>query len=68
MHNDSAMITSVINTYEQRDVVMIDCPEAFLRVMVSDPVLMKMCGPIVEALLLIDLVMYREYVTTDKKG
>ena len=47
---------------------MIDYPGAFFRVMASDPVLMKMCGPIVQALLLIDPVMYREYATMDKKG
>ena len=68
VHNHSAMITSAIDAYERRDVMEIDCPRAFLRAMTSDPILMKLCGSFVEALLLTDLVMYRDYVTTDKKG
>ena len=36
--------------------------------MASDPVLMKLRGPLVEALLLIDPAIYRDYVITDKKG
>ena len=67
VHNDSVMITSAIDAYERRDVMTIDCPGAFLRAMASDPVLVKLWGPIVEALLLIDPAMYRDYVTTDKK-
>ena len=46
----------------------IDCPGAFLQTMSSDPVLVKLSGPLVEALLLIDPAMYRDYVTTNKKG
>ena len=66
--NDSVMITSAIDAYERRDVMKIDCPGAFLRGMASDLVLMKFRGPLVEALLLIDPVIYRDYVTTDKNG
>ena len=68
VHNDSVVITSSIDAYERRDVMAIDCPGAFLRVMASDPILMKLREPLVEALLLIDPAMYRDYVTTDKKG
>jgi hypothetical protein len=46
----------------------IDCPGAFLRACASDPVLMRLRGPLVEALVLIDPALYREHVTTDKKG
>ena len=67
VHNDSNMITSAIGAYEPHAVMTIDCPGAFLRVMASDPVLMKLLGPLVEALLLIDPAMYRDHVTTDKK-
>ena len=68
VHNDSVMIMSAIDAYERRGVMTIDCPGAFLRAMASDPVLMKLRGPLVEALLLIDPVIPRDYVTTDKKG
>ena len=62
------MITSAIDAYEKRDVMTVDCPGAFLRAMASDPVLMKLRGPLVEALLLIDPAMYRDYVITGKNG
>ena len=62
------MITSVIDVYEHSDIMTIDCPGAFLRAMASNPVIMKLCGPLVGALLIIDPAMYRDYVTTYKKG
>ena len=68
VHNDCVMITSAIDAYERRDVMTIDCPGAFLRALASDPVLMRLRGPLVEALVLIDPALYREYITTDKKG
>ena len=61
VHNDSVMITSAINAHEKRDVMTVDCPGAFLWTMASDPVLMKLRGPLVEALLLIDPDIYRDY-------
>ena len=54
VHNDSVMMTSAINARERRDVMTIECPRAFLRAMASDPILMKLRGPLVEALFLID--------------
>ena len=68
IHNDSVVITSAIDAYERRDVMTIDYPGTLLRAMASDLVLMKLRGPLVEALLLIDPAMYRDYVTTNKKG
>ena len=68
VHNDSVMITLAIGTYERRDAMTIDCPGGFLQAMASDHVLMKLRGPLVEALLLIDPAMYKDCVTTDKKG
>ena len=68
VHNDSVMITSAIDAYERRDVMTVDCPGAFLRAMASDPALMKLRGPLVKALLLVNPAMYRDYVATDKKG
>ena len=62
------MITSAIDVYERRDVMTIDCPGAFLRACASDPVLMRLRGPRVEALVLIDPGLYRKHVTTDKGG
>ena len=62
VHNDSVIITPAIDAYERRDVMTVDCPGAFLRAMASDPVLMKLRGPLVEALLLIDSAMYRDYI------
>ena len=43
-------------------------PGGLLAAMASDSVPMKLRGPLVEALLLIDPAMYRDYVITDKKG
>ena len=68
MHNDYVLITSAIDAYERRDVTIIDCPGAFLRALASDPVLMRLRGPLVEALVMIDPAICRKYVTTDKKG
>ena len=39
-----------------------------MRAMASDPVLMKLRGPLVEALVMIDPALYRDFVTTDKNG
>ena len=36
--------------------------------MASDPVLMKLRGPLVEALVMIDLALCRDFVSTDKNG
>ena len=61
--HDSVMIMSAIDMYERCDVMTIYCPPgAFLRAMASDPVLMKLFGPLVEVLLLIDLAMYQDYL------
>ena len=49
-------------------VMTVDCPGVFLRAMASDPVLIKLRGPLVEALLLIDPAMYQDYVITGKNG
>ena len=59
VHNDPVMIMSAIDAYERRDVMTVDCPGDFLRAMACDPVLMKLRGPLVEALLLINPAMYR---------
>ena len=68
VHNDSVMITAAIDAYERRAVTTIDSPKAFLQVTASDPVLMQLRGPLVKVLLLIDPKLYRDYVTTDKRG
>ena len=62
VHNDSGMIPSVIDAYKRRDVMTIDCPGAFLQAMASDLVLMKLRRPIVKAFLMIDPVLYRDYI------
>jgi phage terminase large subunit GpA-like protein len=67
VHNDSVMITSAIDAYERRDVMTIDCPGAFLRAMASDPVLMRLRGPLVEALLLIDPILDWDYICHDRQ-
>ena len=62
------MITSAIDVHEGRGVMTIDCPGAFLKAMASGPVIMRLRGPLAEALVLIDPSMYRDYVRYDKKG
>ena len=62
------IITSAIDVYEGHDVMTIDCPGTFLRSMPSNPVLMNLCGPLVETNVLICPEMYRDYVTTEKRG
>ena len=61
-HNDSVMTTSAIDAHENRDVMTTDCPGAFLKAMASDPVIMRLRGPLAEALVLIDSSMHRDYV------
>ena len=68
VHNDSVMITSAIDAYERRDMMTIDWPGAFLRTMVSDPVFMKLQGPLVETLLLIDPAMCRDCKESIRKN
>ena len=45
----------------------IDCPGAFLQAQANCLVIMKLCGPLVEVLLMIEPVGTK-CVTTDKKG
>ena len=68
VHNNAAMLTAAIDAHERRDVMILDVPGAFLHAMASDPILMKLRGPLVEALVMIDPALYRDYVTTDKNG
>ena len=48
--------------------MVLDVPGAFLHAVASDPILMRLRGPLVEALVMIDPALYRDFVTTDKNG
>ena len=57
VHNDAVMIRSTIDAHENRDLMTIHCPGAFLKAMASDPVIMQLRVALAEALVLIDLSM-----------
>ena len=61
VHNKSVFITAVIDTHEDRDVMILDTPGAFLHVLIKDEVIMLLRGPLAETIVLID-----PYVTYNK--
>ena len=68
VHNKSVFIIAVIDAHEERDVMVLDIPEAFLHALTKDEVVMLLRGPLAETMVIIDPERYRPYVTRDKKG
>ena len=63
-------MTLLIEAQENRDVAVIDIPNAFIQTNVKDKkdmVTIRVCGELVQALLDIASKVYKPYITKDKK-
>ena len=64
---ESVLLTSVIDAREEREVAVVDIPNAFVQTdMEGDKVIMKMRGKLAELLVKVAPEIYREYVTIEK--
>ncbi len=63
---DSVFLTSTIDAKENREVVTIDIPGAFLHADNEDYVIMKMVGTLAELMVKTNPKMYRQYVVLEK--
>jgi hypothetical protein len=69
--NEAVMLTCVIDADENRDVAIVDIPNAFVQTVVEDEkdrVFVRIRGPLVDILVSIAPDVYGEYVTIGKKG
>jgi hypothetical protein len=68
---EAVLLTCIIDAEEDRDVVVIDIPNAFIQTRIEDEkdmAIIKIRGILVEMLTDIAPDVYKPYVTTDKKG
>ena len=68
---EAVMLTCVINAQENRDVAVVDIPNAFAQTVVSDKdaehrVIVRIRGPLVDVLVGIMPDVYGSYVSTNK--
>lgn len=66
--NDSVMITSAIDAHEERYVVTMDIPGAFLHADQDEEVIMLLRGQLAELMVKIDPGLHGPYLTKTKKG
>ena len=68
---ESVLLTCIVDAEEEREVAVVDIPNAFVQTRVEDEkdrVHIKIRGVLVDILVAIAPEVYGEYVTTDKKG
>ena len=68
---ESVLLTCIIDAEEERDVAVIDIPNAFIQTRIerkSDMAIIKIRGVLVDILVSIAPDVYKPYVTVDKKG
>ncbi len=68
---ESVLLSCIIDAEEERDVAVIDIPNAVIQTKVEDEkdmAIIKIRGILVDMLLEIAPEVYKDYVTTDKKG
>jgi hypothetical protein len=68
---ESVLLSCIINAEEERDVAVIDIPNAFIQTRVEgekDMTIIKLRGVLVDILVVIAPNVYKSYTTTDKKG
>ncbi len=68
---EAVLLLCIIDAKEERDVTVIDIPNAFIQMQVEDEedmAIIKICGVLVDILVQIAPNVYKSYVTTDKKG
>ena len=69
--NEAVMLTCVIDADENRDVAIVDIPNAFVQTVVEDEkdrAFIRIRGPLVDILVSIAPDVYGEYVTIGKRG
>ena len=67
----AVLLSCIIDAEEERDIAVIDIPNAFIQTQVEDEKYMafiKICGVLVDILVEIAPYVYKSHVTTDKKG
>ncbi len=68
---EAVLLSCIIDAEEERDVAIIDIPNAFIQTRVEDEedmAIIKICGVLVDILVQIAPDIYKSYITTDKKG
>ncbi len=68
---ESVILTSIVNALEERDVAIVDIPNAFVQTVIEEKskrVIIRIRGMLVDMLLKIASEVYQSYVTIDKKG
>jgi hypothetical protein len=68
---ESILLSCIIDVEEERDVAVIDIPNAFIQTRVEDEkdmAIIKIRGVLVDILVQISPDAYKSYATTDKKG
>mgnify|MGYP005605529959 FL=1 len=68
---ESVLLTCIIDAEEERDVAVVDIPNAFVQTRVEDEkdmAIIKLRGVLVDILVEIAPDVYKSYATTDKKG
>ena len=65
---DSVFITGAIASHENRDVVTMDLPGAFLTTLTDELIFMVLKGNLCKLMCRVNPKLYRRYVTKNKKG
>ena len=68
---ESVLLTAAIDAKEERDVGVLDIPNAFVQTRLEDEkdkAIIRLRGPLADALVQLDPDLYGPYVTKDKKG
>ena len=68
---EAILLSCIISAEEERDVTVINIPNAFIQTRVKDEedmAIIKICGVLVDILVQIAPDIYKACVTTDKKG
>eukprot|EP00956_Cyclotella_meneghiniana_P009212 scaffold12647_cov40-Cyclotella_meneghiniana.AAC.1 len=66
--NDSVMITSAVEAHEEREVVTLDIPGAFLHADLDEEVVMLIRGQLADLMVEVDPELYGPYLRKTKKG
>ena len=68
---ESVLLTAVVDAQEKRDVAVVDIPNAFVQTRLvdeKDKAIVRLRGPLADALIRLDPDRYKPYATMDKKG
>ena len=65
---EGVFLTSFIEAYEERAVVIFNIPGAFLHTETNQDIIMILEGPLDEIIVLVDLSLYCRYINKNSKG